>query len=55
MIVHDRNDREVPWQEGSDAARAIPNAELVTVEGLGHRRILADAGVIARVVAFVSS
>jgi pimeloyl-ACP methyl ester carboxylesterase len=54
LIVHDRNDKEVPWQEGADAARAIPNAELVTVEGLGHRRILADANVIARVADFLA-
>jgi pimeloyl-ACP methyl ester carboxylesterase len=53
LIVHDRGDREVPWQEGADAARLIPDAELLSVETLGHRRILRDAGVVERVVDFV--
>ena len=32
---------------------AWPNAQLVETEGLGHRRVLRDADVIARAVAFV--
>jgi len=54
LIVHDRADREVPWSEGADAARVIPNAELVSVETLGHRRILRDASVVGRIVEFIA-
>jgi pimeloyl-ACP methyl ester carboxylesterase len=53
LIVHDRNDREVPWDDGSRIARATKGAVLLTTEGLGHRRILRDPEVIAKVVSFV--
>ncbi|HJQ38561.1 MAG TPA: alpha/beta fold hydrolase [Thermoanaerobaculia bacterium] len=54
LIIHDRADREVPYSEGADAARLIPNAQLVTVESLGHRRILRDAEVVARIADFLA-
>ena len=53
LIIHDRDDGEVPWEEGAAAARFIRGAELVTVETLGHRRILRDAGVIQLVANFI--
>ena len=53
LIIHDRADREVPYSEGADAARLIPGAQLVTVETLGHRRILRDAGVVERIADFI--
>ena len=53
LIVHDRGDREVPWSEGADAARLIPDAQLVSVETLGHRRILRDEAVVQRICEFV--
>jgi len=53
LLVHDRGDREVPFDRGEAIARAWPSAELVATEGLGHRRILADPTVVARVVAHV--
>lgn len=55
LIVHDRADREVPYSEGADAARLIPDALLVTVESLGHRRILRDDGVVERIAAFIAA
>jgi pimeloyl-ACP methyl ester carboxylesterase len=54
LIVHDRGDREVPWSEGADAARLIPDAQLVSVEMLGHHRILRDGDVVARIVEFIA-
>lgn len=54
LVVHDRRDREVPWEDGEAIARAWPGAELVSTDGLGHHRILRDASVVARAVAFVS-
>jgi len=54
LVIHDRGDAEVPWADGEAIARAWPGAELETTEGLGHRRILRDPGVVARAAAFVA-
>ncbi|HEY7216420.1 MAG TPA: alpha/beta fold hydrolase [Thermoanaerobaculia bacterium] len=52
-VVHDREDREIPWEEGSAIAAAWPAAELVTTRGLGHYRILHDPEVIRGAVEFL--
>ncbi len=52
LVVHDRGDREVPIAQGEQLAATWPRAELVASDGLGHRRILRDRAVIARVVEF---
>jgi pimeloyl-ACP methyl ester carboxylesterase len=54
LVVHDRDDAEAPWTEGAEVAAAWPAAELVTTRGLGHRRILRDAEVVARVAEFLA-
>jgi pimeloyl-ACP methyl ester carboxylesterase len=54
LVIHDRHDAEVPWSDGAAIAEAWPGAELVTTAGLGHRRILRDATVVARSAAFVA-
>lgn len=53
LVVHDRDDAEVPWIEGAAIAEAWSEAELVTTHRLGHRRILRDGAVIARVTSFL--
>jgi len=53
LVIHDRDDRDVPWQEGDAVARAWPHARFLRTEGLGHRRILRDPEVIDRVVRFL--
>jgi pimeloyl-ACP methyl ester carboxylesterase len=53
FIIHDRDDRDVPWHEGEAVARAWPHARFLRTEGLGHRRILRDPEVIGRVVRFL--
>lgn len=53
LIVHDRDDPEVPITEGEAIARAWPGARLVATEGLGHHAIVRDPGVAAQVAAFV--
>ena len=55
LVVHDRDDREVPLAEGEEVARSTPGAQLRVTSGLGHRRILADAQVIRDVVDFVAA
>jgi hypothetical protein len=54
LIVHDRLDKEVHFQDGETLAAAWPGAEFVATEGLGHRRILRAQGIIERVVAQVA-
>ncbi len=53
LVLHDRLDREVPWEDGERIARAAPRASLVTTSGLGHRRILRSAPVIESVIGFL--
>lgn len=53
LVVHDRGDRDVAWADGAAISAAWPGAELVSTEGLGHRRIVQDPGVVARAVAFL--
>jgi pimeloyl-ACP methyl ester carboxylesterase len=53
LVVHDRDDREVPWSDGFAIARSRPDAALVSTEGLGHGRILRDESVAASTAAFV--
>jgi pimeloyl-ACP methyl ester carboxylesterase len=55
LIVHDRDDAEVPYADGVALANAWPAAELRTMTGLGHRRILRDPEVVRQVVRFVTA
>jgi pimeloyl-ACP methyl ester carboxylesterase len=54
LIVHDPEDRTVPYAASERLHAAWAGSQLATVAGLGHRRVLADAGVIARSVAFTA-
>lgn len=54
LVVHDRDDKEVPYDGGRDLADGWPAAELMTTTGLGHQRVLRDAGVVAAVTDFVT-
>jgi pimeloyl-ACP methyl ester carboxylesterase len=53
LVVHDRDDRDTFWSEGAALVHAWPGARLKTTEGLGHRRILRDKGVIEDVTQFI--
>jgi len=55
LVVHDQDDTDVPWQEGAAVAQAWPGAQFIRTAGLGHRRILRDPEVIARVTAFIAA
>ena len=52
LIVHDLDDRDVPWGEGERYALYWPDARLLTTQGLGHNRILDDVHVIDAALAF---
>lgn len=49
-VVHDREDSEVVYQNALDVKAAYPAAELITTEGLGHRRILRTPEVSRQIV-----
>ena len=53
LVIHDREDAEVPWQEGAIIARAWPGARLSTTSGLGHRRLVRDPEVVRQAVDFL--
>lgn len=53
LVMHDPDDREVPFEHGASIARAWPAARLERLSGLGHQRLLRDPVVIARAVEFV--
>jgi pimeloyl-ACP methyl ester carboxylesterase len=55
LVVHDRNDKEVPVDSGQGIAEAWPNAELIITEGLGHQRILRDEHVTNVAVSFIDA
>jgi pimeloyl-ACP methyl ester carboxylesterase len=53
LVVHDRGDREVPFADGEAIAAGWPGARLQATDGLGHRRILRDPGVVAATATFL--
>lgn len=53
LIVHDLDDREVPWGEGELYARHWHHARLLTTQGLGHHRVLDAPDVIEAALAFM--
>ncbi|WP_394823875.1 alpha/beta fold hydrolase [Pendulispora albinea] len=54
LIVHAKNDRMIPFEEGEAIAAAWPGAQLLAPPSLGHRRILKDDAVIAAAIEFVA-
>jgi pimeloyl-ACP methyl ester carboxylesterase len=54
LVVHDRDDAEVPIEDASAIVAATPRATLLETSGLGHNRLLRDPGVIARAVDFLT-
>ena len=55
LVVHDDGDKDVPPLHGRRLAATWPGAQLVSTDGLGHRRILRDPAVVAGAVQFVTA
>lgn len=53
-VIHDPQDDVVPFCESERIEREMPTAHLDKMPGLGHVRILSDAGVVARVGEFLA-
>lgn len=55
LVIHDRNDKEVPVHAGQSIAEAWPGADLIITEGLGHQRILRAESVTNVAVSFIDA
>ena len=53
LVVHDKDDRMVPWKQGAAFAKQWRGATLMTTEGLGHRRILENDTVTQAAANFI--
>jgi pimeloyl-ACP methyl ester carboxylesterase len=53
LIIHDRDDVDVPLAHGEAIVGAWAGSRLETTAGLGHRALLRDPAVIARTVDFL--
>ncbi|MGH7525403.1 MAG: alpha/beta fold hydrolase [Gemmatimonadales bacterium] len=53
LVVHDREDADVPYHHGEEIAQAWHRARLVTTSGLGHRGLLRDPAVVRQAVEFL--
>ena len=56
LVVHDSGDREAPLEQAMLIVEAHTGpVETLITDGLGHNRILSDAGVVERIAQFVAS
>lgn len=55
LILHARDDQEVPFANAEEIAAACPLAELRPVDGLGHRNILFAPPVIRAAISYLAS
>ncbi len=55
LVIHSRDDREIPFAEAEAIVDSWASAELLALDGLGHRRILRSDAVIDAALAFVGA
>ena len=55
LVVHDHEDKQIPYAMGRAIAAAWQGAELCSTRGLGHLRILRDPDVISTVMQFLGA
>ena len=53
LIIHDRDDADVPFAHGEEIVGAWAGSRLEVTTGLGHRALLRDPAVIGRAVEFL--
>ena len=53
LLLHDRDDEDVPYAQGEEIAAAWPGARLIATTGLGHRGLLRDPDAVRETVAFL--
>src|SRR5690606_21327261 len=55
LIIHDPDDRTVPFAAAEALKQRWPQAQLVRADGLGHRRLLWDPATIRRCRDFIAT
>lgn len=55
LIIHDKNDKDVPFAAAEGISKNLKNNELLITTGLGHRKILGDEKVIEKIVQFATN
>ena len=53
LIVHDKDDRTIPYMDSKILSEKTDNVSLHTTEGLGHKRILRDNAVVDVITAYI--
>lgn len=53
LIIHDKNDDDVPVKSAYNIDIYLKNSELMITEGLGHRKILGNEAVINKIKNFL--
>ena len=53
LVIHDKNDNEVPVKAGIHIHKHLKNGELFLTEELGHQKILGNQVVIEKIVNFI--
>jgi len=55
LVIHDEHDREIPVEQGEKVASVWANGEFTSTRRLGHRRIVRDETVVARIVTYLTA
>lgn len=55
LLLHSRDDKVVPLLHGQENAAAWTAAQFHTLDGLGHRRLMTDAGVHDMLLQFITA
>ena len=53
LIVHDKDDRTIPYTDSKILSEKTDNVFLYTTEGLGHKRILRDNAVVDVITSYI--
>jgi pimeloyl-ACP methyl ester carboxylesterase len=54
LVVHDKQDN-IKWTDGQAYARSIPDAQLITTQGLSHGTLLEDVQVLDQIATFIGN
>ena len=55
LVIHDKNDPEVPVKAGIHIHENLKNGTLFLTEGLGHRKLLGNQAVIKKIIEFIQT
>ena len=55
LVIHDKDDPEVPAEAGIHIHKHLQNGTLFLTEGLGHRKILGNQNVIKKILDFIKT